>query len=225
MKSNTSAKGILVSLFSLALAAHAWAGLTWEKQKNEFTSDVGAELARTKYCFTNTGKTTVSILNVQPSCGCVTTSLQKFIYAPGEGGEIKVTFDLGMDDFATLQKRTIAVTTSDAPKSPTQLKLTVHVPVAVSATPNVMIWKLGEKPKAKEAVIKAGPGVAPIKLVQTTSNDNFLVEVKPEVEGQRYRVKITPVKTDALSYAELKFNVESASFKSRVSCEVHLDVK
>jgi len=220
-----SAKGILVGFFSFIIVAHAWAGLTWAKQKNEFTANVGAELARTSYCFTNTGKTTVSILGIQPSCGCVTTSLEKFDYAPGEGGAIKVTFDLGMDEFAKLQKRTIAVTTTDAPKSPTILQLAVHVPVAVITSPNVMIWKLGKKAKTKEAVIEAGPGIAPIKLVQTTSNDNFVVEIKPEVEGHRYRLKITPVKTDALSYAELKFNVESASFKSRVSCEVHLDVK
>ena len=225
MKRNASAKAVLASLFVFTISTHAWAGLTWEKPKNEFTAHVGAELARTGYCFTNTGKTTVSILNVQPSCGCVTTSLQKFTYAPGEGGEIKVTFDLGMDEFAKLQKRRITVTTSDAPKSPKILKLIVHVPEAVSATPGVMIWKRGEKPKAKEAVIRAGPDVAPIRLVQTTANDNFVVEVKPEVEGKRYRLKITPVKTDALSYAELKFNVESASFKNRVSCEVHLDVR
>jgi len=72
---------------------------------------------------------------------------------------------------------------------------------------------------------KAGPGIAPIKLIQTTSNDSFAVEVKPEVEGKRYRLKITPVKTDAPLYAELKFNVESTSFTHPVDCEVHLNVE
>src|SRR5260221_5511807 len=225
MKQTFSRKRILVGIFYFIVATQAWAGLTWEKKKNEFTSKIGAEVVRTSYRFTNTGKTPVSIINIQPSCGCVATALEKFDYAPGESGEIKVTFDLGMDEFSKFQKRAIAVTTSDAPKSALMLQLRVHVPETVSATPEVIIWHRGEKPKTKEGVVKAGPGIAPIKLVQTTSNDNFSVEVKPEVEGQRYRLKITPVKTDAPSYAELKFNVESASFKHRVVCETHLNVE
>lgn len=179
---------------------------------------------RTSYCFTNTGNMPISILGIRPSCGCVTTSLQKFDYAPGEGGEIKVVFDLGMDEFAALQKRTILVTNSEAPQTPTVLRLVVQVPETVRASPELVSWHSGEH-QAKEVVIKSGPNVEPYRLVQTTFNDNFNVEVKPEVEGRKYRLKITPVKTDSPSYAELKFNVLSPSFKRRVVCEVHMNVE
>jgi hypothetical protein len=223
-KNKMLANQILVGLFLFAFVTESQASLSWEK-KIEFTSPLGVDVVRTAFCFTNTGKTTISITSIKPSCGCVSTELEKFDYAPGEGGKIKVTFDLGMEEYAKLQKRTIAVTTSDAPKSPTVLQLRVHVPQTVSVSPEGLVWHRGEKPKAKEVVVKAGPDVAAIKLVQTASNDNFSVEVKPEVEGQRYRLKITPGKTDAPSYATLTFNVESPSFPHRVDCEVQVNVE
>src|SRR5882672_1293862 len=200
-KNKMPAGAILAGILCFTVVTELRADLSWEKKKIEFTSKIGEEVVRTAYRFTNTGKTPVSVLDIKPSCGCVATSLEKFDYAPGESGEIKITFDLGMDEFARLQKRTIAVTTSDAPKSPTVLKLRVHVPETVSASPKAVIWHRGEKPRTKDVIVKAASGIAAIKLIQTTSNDNFLVEVKPEVEGRRYRLKITPGRTDAPSYA------------------------
>jgi Protein of unknown function (DUF1573) len=217
---NTIVAGILF----FTVVTESRAALSWEK-KIEFTSPIGVDVVRTAFCFTNTGKTIVSITSIKPSCGCVSTELEKFDYAPGESGKIKVTFDLGMEEYAKLQKRTIAVTTSDAPKSPTVLQLRVHVPETVSVSPEAVVWHRGEKTRTKDVVVKAGSGVTAIKLVQTASNDNFSVEVKPEVEGQRYRLKITPGKTDAPSYATLKFNVESPSFPHRVDCEVQVNVE
>jgi hypothetical protein len=218
-------KGILAGLLGFALVAESRAGLAWVQPKLELTSQIGAGILRTGYCFTNTGNTLVTITSIRPSCGCVSTELTKFDYAPGQGGEIKVTFDLGMEEFAKIQKRTIAVTTSDAPTSPTVLHLLVHVPETVAVSPEALIWHRGEKPRAKEVVVKAGSGVAAIKLIQTAANNNFTVEVKPEIEGQRYRLRITPGRTDVPAYATIKFNVKSASFARRVDCEVNLNVE
>jgi hypothetical protein len=225
LRNQTLLKGLAAVLICCSFVTESRAGLTWEKKQIELTSPVGAAVIRTAYCFTNTGKTPITVIAIKPSCGCVATALEKFDYAPGEGGQIKVTFDLGMEEFAKLQKRTIAVTTSDAPKSPTVLKLRVHVPETVSVSPEAVIWHRGEKPATKEAVVKAGSGVAAIKLIQATSNSNFTVEVKPEVAGRRYRLKITPLNTGAPAYASLKFKVESASFTHRVVCEVQLNVE
>jgi hypothetical protein len=224
-RNKTLLKIIVAGAACCLVVTESWAGLTWEKKKNELTSKLGEGIIRTAYCFTNTGKTSITVTDVRPSCGCVATELEKLDYAPGEGGAIKVTFDLGMEEYAKVQKRTIAVTTSDAPKSPMVLQLKVHVPETVSASPEALVWHHNEKSKPKEVVVKAGSGVAAIKLIQTTFNDDFTVEVKPEVEGPRYRLKITPGKTDVPSYATLKFQVESTSFTRRVDCEVQLNVE
>jgi Protein of unknown function (DUF1573) len=200
-------QGIVASLVCCSVVMESRASLTWEKKQIELTSEIGAEIIRTTYCFTNTGKASISVVDIKPSCGCVATSLEKFDYAPGESGKIKVTFDLGME------------------KLPTVLQLQVHVPETVAVSPEAVVWHRGEKPKTKDVVVKAGSGVAAIKLIQTASNNNFSVEVKPEVEGQCYRLKITPGKTDAPAYATLKFNVESPSFRHRVDCEVQVNVE
>jgi hypothetical protein len=218
-------KGILAGLICCSVVAESRAGLSWEQQKIELTSPIGAGIVRTGYCFTNTGNTMVTITSIRPSCGCVSTELTKFDYAPGQSGRIKVTFDLGMEEYAKLQDRTIMVATSDAPKSPTILKLRVHVPETASASPEALIWHHGEKPRAKDVVVQAGSGVVAIKLIQTAANDNFSVEIKPEVEGQRYRLKITPGRTDVPAYARITFKVESPSFTRRVDCDVNLNVE
>lgn len=216
---------IAVSLFSIAAAFPAWAGLFWEKEKLELTPEIGQKVVRTSYPFTNTGAASVSVVGIAPSCGCVATSLEKFDYAPGESGQIDVTFDAEMDKGIALAQRTIEVTTSDAPQSPKVLELKVHVREAVSVTPEGLVWLHGSKPEPKTVVVEASSGVEAIRLAPVGENDNFAVEVKPEVEGQRYRLTVTPRNIEAPSSATLAYNVESSSLKRRAICEIPLKVE
>ena len=214
----------LTGLFCLLAAASSWAGLTWEKETVELTPELGEKVARTAFSFTNTGTTDVSVLSLKPSCGCVATNLEKFHYAPGESGTIKVTFDLDMDKDEEVKNQSIKVVTSDAPRAPRILRLTVHDREAVNVTPQALVWAHGQPAKPQEVVVKAGSDVAAIQLVPTAQNDNFAVEITPEVEGQSYRLKITPRNTDAPSYATLTYTVKSPSFHRRVDCEVRLQI-
>jgi hypothetical protein len=218
-------KKILAGFLCCAAISQSWAGLVWQKPKVEFTAPLGAEVVRTSYAFINSGTTSVSIVQIKPSCGCVGTNLKKLVYAPGESGLLKVTLDLSMDDFSPLEDRTIMVVTNDAPNLPTTLQLLVHVPETVSASPEAVVWKRGESPKAKEVTVKAGSGIKAIKLIQTTWNDNFSVEVKSQVPGQSYRVKITPKNTGSPSYATLVFDVKSPSFRNPVDCQVRMNIE
>ncbi|MFZ4763511.1 MAG: DUF1573 domain-containing protein [Roseimicrobium sp.] len=44
------------------------------------------------FAFTNSGTEPVSIRSVRTSCGCTVADASTKTYAPGEGGQIKVTF-------------------------------------------------------------------------------------------------------------------------------------
>lgn len=206
-------------------AAPSWAGLSWEEEKLELRPEIGQRVVRASYAFTNTGAAAVAVVAVKPSCGCVATSLEKFDYAPGESGKIDVTFDAEMDRGVPLAERTIEVTTSDAPESPTVLQLKVHVREAVRVTPGELVWRQGRRPKPKAVVVEAGSGVAAIRLAPVGENENFQVEVKPEVEGHRYRLTITPRNTKTPSSATLAYNVESPSLSRRSICEISLKVE
>ncbi len=206
----------------LGAAAQARAELAWEKERIELNPAIGEKVVRTGYSFKNTGTEPVSVLAIKPSCGCVATNLEKFEYAPGESGTIKVTFDAEMDKDEPTQERTIKIVTSDSPDHPKILQLTVHVREAVTVSPEAVVWPHGEPGKPREVVVKAGADVKGINLVQTGENDNFAVDLKHE--GENYRMTITPKNTDAPSYATLVFDVTSPSFQRPVSCEVRLKV-
>lgn len=225
MRSTTSLRQAGAGLLlCLAAAAQARAGLAWEKERIELNPAIGENVIRTGYSFKNTGTDSVSVIAIKPSCGCVATNLEKFEYAPGESGTLKVTFDAEMDKDQPAQERTIKIITSDAPDHPTVLQLSVHVHEAVTVSPEGVVWPHGAPGKPKEVVIKAGEDVKSINLVQTGENDNFSVDLKREGEGESYRMTITPKNTDAPSYATLVFDVTSPSFPKTVSCEVKLKV-
>ena len=206
-------------------ATHLSAGLSWDEDRLDLTSGIGQKVIRTSYFFTNTGKRPVAVIAVKPSCGCVATNLDKLEYAPGERGEIKVTFDLEMDKGQAIQNRTIKVITSDAPHTPKTLQLKVRVREAVNVSPELLVWRHGKPPDPKEILITAGPGVQAISLTQTAQNSNFAVEVQSKMDGQSYRLKITPQNTDSPCEATLVFDVQSPSFDHRVNFDVALKVE
>jgi hypothetical protein len=199
--------------------------LRWENPSQEADSKIGQKILRAAYRFTNTGSNPISIIEIKPSCACVSTELDKVDYAPGESGEIKVTFDLEMDDAVGLQARTILVTANDAPQSPTKLRLLVHVPESVDATPEGLTWERGEKPQTKETVVKAGQGIAAMKLSLVSTNNDFVVEIAPKVQGQSYCVKVTPKTTAAPCYAQFQLKAESVSFGRPLNCQISAYVK
>jgi hypothetical protein len=219
-KNKLLARALLAALLSLAAAAHSWAGLTWDKTKIEVTAEVGAPRVHVQYVFTNTGTAAISITSITPSCNCVAPRLAKTDYAPGESGTLKAIYNVLRDKPAPVVFRTISVVTSDSPSSPTLLQLWVHIPVGVTTTPEELYWQHGQKPTSKDVIVQAGPGIKGMQLVQSGTNDNWTVNVTPEVKGERYRLTFTPKDIAGPSVAHLTFVVESPSIKHRVVTEI-----
>jgi hypothetical protein len=67
--------------------------------------------------FTNTGKDTLNIRKTKTTCGCTVSDLDKMDYAPGEMGEIKVTFDSKGTRGTQIKRITLF---SNDPTAPTQ---------------------------------------------------------------------------------------------------------
>ena len=51
------------------------------------------EKRKVTFRFTNTGQTPLLLRDVRPSCGCTGAEWEKRPVAPGQTGEIKITFD------------------------------------------------------------------------------------------------------------------------------------
>ncbi len=87
-------KRTLVSLIIIVMAAVVYAGpeITFEKQKIDFGEISSGKVFDLKYMFENTGDETLIIKNINTSCGCTYTRLEKKEYEPGEKGVIPVKF-------------------------------------------------------------------------------------------------------------------------------------
>ena len=132
-----------VTVFSLALLASAHAGLQWDNPEQTFAVKPADASVVAKYRFTNTGTNPVTIDSVRTSCGCTTATLTKKEYLPGESGEIEAHFDIG--GRVGHQEKSILVTTSDAPQKPDVLHLIVNIPESVKITPEMVLWRVGER--------------------------------------------------------------------------------
>ena len=67
--------------------------IMFETNEYDFGKVLQGEKLSYTFKFTNTGKTNLIIDGANSSCGCTTSSPPKAPIKPGDGGEIKVTFD------------------------------------------------------------------------------------------------------------------------------------
>ncbi len=87
-------KSIFISLIIVVVAMTVYAGpeITFEKQKIDFGEINSGKVVDLEYTFENTGDETLIIKNINTSCGCTYTRLEKKEYEPGEKGMIPVKF-------------------------------------------------------------------------------------------------------------------------------------
>jgi len=87
-------KSILISLIIMIAAMVVYAGpeITFEKKKIDFGEINSGKVVDLEYMFENTGDETLIIKNINTSCGCTYTRLEKKEYEPGEKGVIPVKF-------------------------------------------------------------------------------------------------------------------------------------
>jgi Protein of unknown function (DUF1573) len=64
-------------LVLVALSTNAIAQLKWENLEQKVTAGATDQFVVAKYQFSNTGNYPVTIIEVQPSCGCTTVQLAK----------------------------------------------------------------------------------------------------------------------------------------------------
>ncbi len=84
-----------------------------------------------KFKFSNTGKGTLKIDHVQSTCGCLVPELTKKDYAPGESGEVEVTFHA--PSYAGPTSKHLYIVSNDPvfPRFELIIKATVEVKVVV----------------------------------------------------------------------------------------------
>ena len=181
--------------------------LTWENQKVELTAQVEDIQAIGVFRFKNSGGEVVTITSVKPSCGCTTAELAKAQYAPGETGEIKAVFKF--NGGVGPQEKTILVTTSDAPASPTLLTLRVTIPDLFTYSTRLLLWKMGTEPVDQSLTLTCLRKIKSLE-VEPQATAAVVCRVETTEPGVKYVLTIRPKSTAQISNSAVPLVVKFA---------------
>ncbi len=199
----------------LGLAAPLTAGaLSWDKLAFDRAAPLGAASEDFTFHFKNSGTAPVTIIYVQTSCGCTTAALAKQVYAPGEGGDLKVTYRFGGQ--VGSQEKTISVTTSDAPDEPTVLVLRVKIPEFYTVSPRLVWWSVGDAPDEKQAAITINPALKAVIALEARDDPAFGVRLDARPGGHDYVLFIKPASTRTEQRTRVDLRLEPEGFAPQI---------
>ncbi|MFK7759097.1 MAG: DUF1573 domain-containing protein [Phycisphaerales bacterium] len=127
--------------------------------------------------FKNTGSEALEIQLVKPSCGCTVPDMEQKVYAPGESGTMKVTFDPSGKKGPI--SRVITIYTNSKTKPVHSIYLQSFVKPAVVTEPNILAFDLTQKGQTATKDIKVYGRFPEFKVSRATTPDTdvFGIEV------------------------------------------------
>lgn len=200
---------LFLGVLCLCLSLTARAELVWEKTELDLHPEMGAATAVGVFKYQNKGDKPVHFKAVRPSCGCTTAALPKNDVAPGEKGEITATFNIG--DRTGLQQKSITVETDDPEKPQTVLLLKATIAQMLELQPAFVFWQIGEAPKPKTILARAGKGVTIKNLEVTSSNGDFTTKVEPGSGAGEFKINVQPRETAKPLNATLTVKPDAAA--------------
>ncbi|NNM25478.1 MAG: DUF1573 domain-containing protein [Phycisphaerales bacterium] len=141
--------------------------LSFETLVHDFGKMPETETRTARLTFANTGGSPLEIQEVKTSCGCTAASLDKETYAPGESGEIAVTFDPS----APGTQRQYVNVFSNSGTGPTRIMIVAEVEGFVLMEPRLLqlgIRTVGQRHEAVVGVSSPDPAFE-IRSVRTTN--------------------------------------------------------
>ena len=196
------------SLFTLAVAALlfspslTFADLTWTTTIREISATAGDKEAVVEFPFINNTTATVSIVGVKTSCDCTTAIPSATKIASGDRGNVRVVFTLG--DRVGPQEKTVSITTSEDPATPTNLVLRVNVAEVIVSNPRVLLWKV-QQPGKEKTINFTATGA---RLIQSFSpvpaTPGFTCQLEGDPETNKFQLRVTPVSTDGPASAVIR---------------------
>ena len=155
MKKRSIKSALCLLAFAAVLPAHA--GLVFAATEIEQQATLGQEKAEAVFKFRNDGDATITIKQLQSSCGCTVPELDKDAYKPGESGEIRALFTFGSR--SGKQQKRITVETDDSGERIHNLLFITHIPEWGSLQPQLVRWSLDQEATAKEIRVRVSqPG-------------------------------------------------------------------
>jgi hypothetical protein len=202
-------------LLAVAACSHA-ADLTFERSDLEVSPKLGDAAATATYRFTATAAQPVRV-SVKTSCACLTATLDRDTYQPGEHGVLIADFAIG--PLVGEQTKSITVTTEPAGEAPIRLTLTAHVP-GPKLDGDEIAWSVGETTTTIKAVTLTLPGDGAFEIVDARSRTGaFLVSVNTTEDKHVFKISVQPFDTRTAKDDAIDLITKPASqttFRARV---------
>lgn len=165
------------------------------------------ETVTTEFVFHNKGTKPVRVLKIDSACSCLSASLDKAEYQPGEKGVGKAEFKLS--SFTGRHEKSVHVQTNDPEQTEWVISFIIEIPEIVKIEPKTLQWWLGDPTEAKTTRVTMN-GDAPMKITNITSTrEQVEFSWKEITPGKEYEVTVTPRSTAEVMLGALKIETDS----------------
>ena len=218
---------IRIALFFAAVcsfAAHASAQLKWDETTRFVAATPADGKAVAHFTFTNIGDHPVKILDTKTSCGCTAAVPDRRVFAPGEKGEVTVTFKTINRNSVTLYEEPVTVKTDDSATPETVLKLHIRVQDVIEAQPTFLFWRAGAPLAPKSICVNVTQGFDVKQISAAASDANISTRIETVRPGGEYNVIVTPKSQRLKATVSIQSDYQSAAQKEPKPLIAHVRV-
>lgn len=166
------------------------------------------ESVTTDFVFYNKGTKPVKVLNIESACSCLSASLDKAVYEPGEKGIGKAEFKVS--SFTGRHEKAVHIQTDDPAQSEWIVNFVLDVPEVIKIEPKTLQWWMGDEVEAKTTkVTMLGDAPMTIKGI-TSTRENVEYSIKEIKPGREYEITVKPKSTNEVMLGALKIETDSA---------------
>ncbi|MCW0221023.1 MAG: DUF1573 domain-containing protein [Prosthecobacter sp.] len=197
-----------MSFLACWLPGMAVADLVMEVPVIELQAKPEDESVSTTFVFYNKGTKPVKVLSIDSACSCLSASLDKAVYEPGEKGTGKAEFKVS--SFVGRHEKTVHVQTDDPAQSEWVVSFVLDVPEVIKIEPKTLQWWLGDEATAKTTkVTMTGDKPMVIKGI-TATRENVEFSWKEITPGREYEVTVKPKTTGEVMLGALRIETDSS---------------
>jgi hypothetical protein len=201
---------ISLFLWSVLASVAAAAGLTFPETQKDIKAAADATEVVVDFPFTNSTAKPVEIKRYNGDCSCVSAAVAggKLIYQPGEEGVVRVKFDMS-NLWGEINKMAYVFLDDDKENAPSvSLTIKVHIPEVVKVETKTVKWDIGAA-ATPQTIRLSVEGEEKVHILSvTSSNENFLSELKAIEDGRVYEVSITPKNTESPGLGIFRFETD-----------------
>lgn len=165
------------------------------------------EVITTDFVFHNKGTRPVRVLTIDSACSCLSASLDKAVYMPGEKGVGKAEFKIS--SFIGRHEKSVHVQTDDPAQPEWVINFAIEVPEVIKIEPKTLQWWLGDAAETKVTRVTM-MGNEPMKITGITSTrERVEFSWKEITPGREYEVTVKPKDTAEVMLGALKIETDS----------------